>query len=175
MSLRQPTKGERQKIVLFAGLIFVIGNFFALTAASRHYTATRAHLTELRANLSYSQAWLDDRDLWTQRQQWVTAKQPVLKDTGEANVALIESLQKLASDNNLVIAEQSLKDPRRTPDFQEVSVQLRLVGTLESLCHWMVAVQQPELFQAVTNFSLKSDEDANKIRCELTVARWYAP
>jgi len=175
VSLRPSTKGERQKLALFLGLLFVVANFFALTAASRHYTAIRAQLEQLRAQLAYNQVWLEDRDLWTQRQRWLTEKQPVLKDTGEANVALIESLQKLAAADNLVIAEQSLKDPRRDAAFQEVSVQLHLVGTLEALCRWLAAVQQPDLFQTVTNFSLKSDEDANKVRCDLTVARWYAP
>ncbi len=176
MSRRPLSKGEFQKLLLFLALLFVVGNLFLAGFARRRFEDNAGRLAKLRADRAYAQAWLQDRDLWERRAAWLAKNQPKVQDMGQANVALLESLQKLAGQNNLVIAEQNLKDPATAPYYREVSVQLHLSGTLESLCRWMAQVQQPEAFQAATNFSLKSDgDDTTKVRCDLTVARWYAP
>jgi hypothetical protein len=54
-------------------------------------------------------------------------------------------------------------------------VRLKLTGTLEDVVRWLVDVQQPDKFQAVTTFSLKSQEKPPAVDLELEVARWYSP
>jgi hypothetical protein len=56
-----------------------------------------------------------------------------------------------------------------------VGVKLKLSGNLENVVKWLAELQQPEKFQAVTNFSLKSEEQPPKVSLELDVARWYSP
>jgi hypothetical protein len=48
-------------------------------------------------------------------------------------------------------------------------------GSLQDVIKWLVQIQQPELFQAITNFSLKSANEPPTVSLELEVARWYAP
>jgi len=169
------TKGERKKLFLFLGLLFVVGNLFAIGEARKAYAKASAHLEELRAAKASNQVWLEDRDLWTARKEWLAKKEPKAPAGDQGNVALLESLQKLAGQHHLSIVEQSLKDPVHAPYYQSASVQLRLSGSLESLCRWLADVQQPELFQEVTDFSLKSEgeTDNGTIRCDLTVARLF--
>jgi hypothetical protein len=48
-------------------------------------------------------------------------------------------------------------------------------GALQNVIKWLVQIQQPELFQAITSFSLKSANEPPTVTLELEVARWYAP
>jgi len=50
-----------------------------------------------------------------------------------------------------------------------------VTGDLKDVIQWLVDVQQPEKFQAVTNLSLKSQEKPPAVDLELDVARWYSP
>jgi hypothetical protein len=174
MPRRRLTKGEFQKLLLFGLVLFAAANVIGFSAIHVRFTAAATHVRQLEADRSLATAWMESRDLWTKRRDWMAAKQPKLDDVGQANVTLLDSLHKSASADGLTVLAQTLKDPSATPTYREVSVQFGLTGSLDGLCRWMVEVQQPELFQAVTSFSLRSEGDDGKIRCELTVARWYA-
>jgi hypothetical protein len=169
------TKGEQKKLIFFLGLLFAVANLLAIGEVRKAYAKAADHLRELEVEDQGARAWLEDRDLWTARKEWLAKKQPKAAAGDQGNVALLETLQKLAAQHHLAIGEQSLKDPAHTPYHRAVSVQLQLTGSLESLCRWLADVQQPELFQEVTDFSLKSEgeTDSGTIRCNLTVARLF--
>jgi hypothetical protein len=44
---------------------------------------------------------------------------------------------------------------------------------MEGLCRWLAALQKPESFYAVTQFSLQADEDQKSMVCTLQVARYF--
>ncbi|HEY8967172.1 MAG TPA: GspMb/PilO family protein, partial [Candidatus Methylacidiphilales bacterium] len=144
---------ERQKLYGFLAIVFLIGNAFAFGFFQDQFTETARNVRKLRADLAYDKVWTADRDLWTRRGAWIAKTQPKLADLGsdpaQGSARLLESLQAAAKKNNLAIVSQTLQDPRGTPFYKEVSVQLVLNGSLESLCRWLVEVEQPELFQAV--------------------------
>ncbi|SDU06664.1 Type II secretion system (T2SS), protein M subtype b [Verrucomicrobium sp. GAS474] len=172
------SKGEKQKLFVFLIVLFALANIFAFSLVQEKFQDTARNLKKLRADLSYSRIWIGDRALWTQREAWLAKTQPKLSEVGDAgqgSARLLESLQQAAKKNNLAIVSQSLQEPRGTPFYREVSVQLSVTGSLESLCRWLSEVEQPDLFQAISRFSLKCDgPDGSKMRCEMTVARWYS-
>jgi hypothetical protein len=176
VSSRPSTKSERQQKILLAGVLFLLVNLIGGNVAWNVYHGVTSRRAKQKADLAHAKEWLSDRDLWTDRAAWIAAKQPPLpKDAGQASADLLESLQKTAEQDHLTILEQGLQESRRTPQFREIAVKFRMTGSLESLCRWLVEVQQPELFDAVTVSSLKSEGDTNNVRCDLVVARWYAP
>jgi len=75
----------------------------------------------------------------------------------------------------LEIQEQSFGENKSTPNYQSVAVKLKLGGALQNVIKWLVQIQQPELFQAITSFSLKSANEPPTVTLEPEVARWYAP
>ncbi len=81
----------------------------------------------------------------------------------------------IAKANQLEIQEQSFGEILSTPNYQAVTVRLKLSGALQNVIKWLVQIQQPELFQAITSFSLKSANDPPTVSLELEIARWYAP
>ena len=87
----------------------------------------------------------------------------------------LETLTKSAAANQLQIQEQSFSESKSTPYYRSVAVRLKLSGSLQNVVKWLVQVQQPEAFQAVTSLSLKSAEEPPTVNLELEIARWYAP
>ena len=168
--------GEKTKLFLFLGLLFVIGN---LLLADK-YLQTRKDLLLRFSHLQDAQAesgrWLAQDALWTKRSAWVAAKQPRPEADKQSDVLLLEALQKSASENHITIVDQSLKESTATPFYRGVSVQLRVSGSLEAFCRWLAAVQQPSLFQAVSDFSMKGgdEKDPGKVTANLTVSRLYS-
>ena len=71
--------------------------------------------------------------------------------------------------------DQSFGEPVTQPNFQEISLKLKVSGSLQAVIRWLVELQQPANFQAIPALSMKSDTDPSKIICELTVARCFRP
>ncbi len=169
------TKGERRNLYVFLVVLFVVGNIYLVDFLRQQYLDTSRNLRKLHADLAYSQGWLAGKDLWTKRAAWLAATQPKLDDPGQGSARLLETLQQAAKKENLTISAQTLQEPRGATFYKEVAVQITVAGSLEGLCRWLVDVEQPELFQAVTRFSLKCDTvDPTRMRCEMTVARWHS-
>jgi hypothetical protein len=110
-----------------------------------------------------------------ERKKWIDNKQPRIAANQVPQSELQDSLTKSATAAGLQIQEQSFGEVKTTPNYQSVSVRLKLTGSLQNAVKWLVEIQQPELFQAVTNFSLKSADAPPTVNLELEVARWYAP
>ncbi|MGB8354683.1 MAG: hypothetical protein WCD79_12390 [Chthoniobacteraceae bacterium] len=172
--MRSLTKNESKLLAIFLGAIFLILNLMGLAFLFRTQGELRSRLVNLKNVQLESKSWLAENNLWTQRKNWMDEKQPKLQNTGEANAALLETLQTGARKQNITIVEQGFGEPNFQPSYQEISVKLKINGSLEAITRWLVELQQPANFQAVPTLSMKSDSDPAKIICELTVARWYA-
>ncbi len=161
---------------MLLGALFLLANIYLFNFLAHRRQSLEAEIPKLRADKMSNEAWLapKEKDLWEKRQDWLDKNQPKLEGTIEGtNAKLLDTLEQLAKDNNLTVTDPKLNPPRKTADYQESSVGLTLVGSLEALCRWLVAVQQPTQFCAITYFSLKADSDANKVKCVITVAKWY--
>jgi hypothetical protein len=132
-------------------------------------------VADLRSQEHSNDVWLKEGDLWLNRKKWIDATQPRIHANRVPQSELLESVTTSAKANQLEIQEQSFGENRSTPNYQSVAVRLKLSGALQNVIKWLVQVQQPELFQAITSFSLKSANEPPTVSLELEVARWYAP
>ena len=172
--VRKPTKRERTLIIIFLGAIFLVINLFGVTWLFRKQWDLESRLLALRNERREANSWLEEKDTWQQRKQWLDKTQPKLQTAGEADTALLEALQTSAEKHEITIIDKAFAEPNSQPFYQEVAVNLKVSGSLESITRWLVEIQQPANFQAVPSLSMKSDNDPSKIICELTVARWHA-
>jgi hypothetical protein len=177
--MRQLTQREKKLAVILLGAIFLMLNLFVVLFLIGRQGALEKKLTAQRADQRDAKSWLAQKDLWLQREKWMNEKQPKLQTVGQANAALLESLQTSARAQSLNILDQSFvevkPDTKAQLPYQEISVRLNVGGSLESVARWLADIQQPGKFQAVPAISMKSDTDPAKILCELTVSRYYAP
>ena len=171
---KKVTRRERTLIVIFAGSIFVMANLFGLTFLLRRQGDLESRLLTLRDQRRDANSWLAEKDMWQQRKEWLDKNQPKLQSIDEGNAALLQELQTSARKQNITIMEQGFGEPNAQPSYQELSVKLKISGSLEAITRWFVEIQQPANFQAIPSLSMKSDTDPSKVICEITVARWYA-
>ncbi len=174
-ALRKWTKNEIRLSWLFAAAIFIMANFYGVGYLLDRQSELAQKLSELKATRGSDLNWLRERNLWLRREHWLDAKQPKVSGNEVPQSDLLESLTKSAADHQLQIQEQGFGEAKSSAFYRAVAVRLRLSGSLENVMKWLATVQQPEHFQAITSFSLKSENEPPSVSLELEVARWYAP
>jgi hypothetical protein len=162
-------------LVIFGLAVFVMANFYGLSFLLDTESEVTRQLSEVQANAKTNQIWLREKQFWLTRKQWIERQQPRVAAGQVPQSELLQAMTASAQANQLVIQEQSFAELKNTPSYQSVAVKLKLSGNLENVVKWLAEIQQPEKFQAVTNFSLKSEEPPPKVSLELEVARWYSP
>ena len=173
--MRKWTKGERRLTTILGVALFLMGTFYLISYLLDIEGGLALKIRGLEANANTDQVWLREKQLWLDRKQWIDQKQPKVAPGGVPQSELLQSLTTSAQNHKLTIQEQGFADAKSTANYQAVAVRLKLSGALEDVVRWLVEVQQPEKFQAVTNFSLKSQEKPPAVDLELEVARWYSP
>ena len=173
--MRKLTKSEKRLSLVLGVALFVMGTFYLVSYLLDIESALALKIRGLEANANTDQVWLREKQFWLDRKQWIDQKQPRVAAGAVPQSELLQSLTSSAQTHKLTIQEQSFADAKSTANYQAVAVKLKLTGTLEDVVRWLVEVQQPEKFQAVTNFSLKSQEKPPAVDLELEVARWYSP
>jgi hypothetical protein len=173
--LRKWTKGEKRLSLVLGVAILVMGTFYLVSYLLDIESDLGLKIRGLEANANTDQVWLREKQFWLDRKQWIDQKQPRAAAGAVPQSELLQSLTTSAQNHKLTIQEQSFADAKSTANYQAVAVRLKLTGALEDVVRWLVEVQQPEKFQAVTNFSLKSQEKPPAVDLELEVARWYSP
>jgi hypothetical protein len=155
--------------------LFLMGTFYLVSYLLDIESGLSLKIRGLEANANTDQVWLREKQFWLDRKKWIDQKQPKVAPGGVPQSELLQSLTASAQNHKLTIQEQSFADAKSTANYQAVAVRLKLTGTLEDVVRWLVDVQQPDKFQAVTTFSLKSQEKPPAVDLELEVARWYSP
>jgi hypothetical protein len=173
--LRKLTKSEQRLSTILIIALFATANFYGLSYLFDLNSASSQEVSDLRSQLNSNEIWLKEKDLWIHRKQWIGATQPRIRPNQVPQSELLESVTAIAKADQLEIQEQSFGENLTTPNYQSVAVRLKLSGALQNVIKWLVQVQQPELFQAVTSFSLKSANEPPTVSLELEIARWYAP
>jgi hypothetical protein len=173
--LRKLTKSEKRLSIILTVALFGIGNFYGLSYLFDSMSQSTQQVSDLLSQEHSNEIWLKEKDLWLNRQKWINATQPRIRPDQVAESELLESVTASAKADGLEIQEQSFRENLSTPNYQSVTVRLKLSGALQNVVKWLVQVQQPELFQAITSFSLKSADVPPTVSLELEIARWYAP
>jgi hypothetical protein len=173
--LRKLTKSEKRLSIILIVALFAIGNFYGLSYLLDLMSASSRDVSDLRGEVHSNDIWLKEKDLWLNRKQWIDATQPRIHPDQVPQSELLESVVTSARANQLEIQEQGFGENLSTANYQSVAVRLKLSGALQNVIKWLVEVQQPKLFQAVTSFSLKSANEPPTVILELEIARWYAP
>jgi hypothetical protein len=174
-NLRKLTKSEKRLSVLLMIAVFVMGNFYGLGYLLDLQSTISQKVSDLQGQVHGDEIWLKEKDLWLERKRWIDAAQPRIRPNQVPQSELLESLTTSAKANQLEIQEESFGENKSTPNYKSVAVRFKLGGALQNVIKWLVQIQQPELFQAITSFSLKSANEPPTVSLELEVARWYAP
>jgi len=167
------TKNEKFLLALLLVLVFLAGNYMGYRWLAKKQSDLRIQEASLKADQTEAEAELAQSNIWAQRKEWIASHEPKMGDEGETKAAVLADVLKGARDNKLEILEQSLNDVQRGAYGTQINVTVKVKGAMQDLVNWMTALQKPEEFYAVTNFSLKADQDQKSMVCNLQVARYF--
>jgi len=160
-------------LILLVLLVLAGGSFIGYRWLQTAQTALDTRYSDLHTAQLEAESDLKMQDVWAARKAWIKDHEPSLGDEGSSKAQVLELVLKGARDNKLEIIEQNLDETQHGAGGARVTVDLKVKGSMESLCRWLTDLQKPENFYAVLNFSLKADQDQKSMVCSVQIARYF--
>src|SRR5262249_44742694 len=136
----------------------------------------RADLADRRVKRKEQEILIKERDLWTQRDQWLQQHQPAFNGAGEASTLLEQQLKPVAAKYNILLENPQIGSGETTPSHQTVWASVDTKSDWPSLVHFLYDVQQPEAFIVFESATMSVDTgDPTKMHGKFKIARWFAP
>ena len=167
---------ERTLSLLVAGVVFLLINIFVWGWLLGAMTRARADMTQRRLKRKEQEILIKERDMWTQRDQWLQQHQPTFNGASEASTLLEQQLRPVAAKYNILLENPQIGSGETTPSHQTVWASVDTKSDWQSLVHFLYDVQQPEAFIVFESATLNVDTtDPTKMRGKFKIARWFAP
>ncbi len=165
---------REQTLALGLGVvIFLMLNLLFLPKLIAFNKASRQKNAELQAQVTAAQTWLAKRDYWNERKAWMEKTEPTLHAAREDSATQLESLQQSARELGLTIAEVELLQLPATEFYQPIGARLTVKGPWSGLVAFVSGLQNPDRFNVIPRFSVKSDDPPPNVQCDLEVQRWF--
>lgn len=173
------TSREKNLLLLCFSVLGFMATVILANAFLQRRSAALTQIERLETEIRENQTWLADREYWQSHADWLAENMPTTESLGRAQGQLLEELQNSALDREIRVERQTLLEPVNTPNYREVSVNVRLYGDQTVILQWLASMQSPERFQHVKNLEFEIDTRARtpkpQARCNLTLARWFKP
>ena len=167
---------ERILSLTIAGVVFALINLFLWNWLLGSIGRNRADLAQRKSLRKEQEVFMKERDLWTQREQWLEQHQPPFNGQGEASTLLEQQLKPVAAKYNILLENPQIGSGETTPSHQTVWASVETKSDWPSLVHFMYDVQQPEAFVVFESATVAVDSgDATKMKGKFRIARWFAP
>ena len=168
------TQTEKRLFLVLALVVFVGGNFYGYRWLAQKQQALQLSRAELKADQAEAEVDLQKQSWWAERKNWIDKNEPSLQgDEGDAKAQVSQAVAKGARDHQLEVMEQNLNDTQHGPAGTRVNVELKVKGSMQSLCQWLADLEKPASFYAVSQLSLKVDQDQKSFICTLQMERYF--
>ena len=167
---------ERLLSMIVGGVLFALLNLFLWNWVLGAIGRSRTELSSARLMRKEQDVFMKERDLWTQREQWLQQHQPAFNGAGEASTLLEQQLKPVAAKYNILLENPQIGSGETTPSHQTVWASVDTKSDWQSLVHFLYDVQQPEAFIVFESANLAVDpQDQTKMKGKFKIARWFAP
>lgn len=172
---RSLKRSEKVLLALCVTMVFSIGNLILWKRYSARLKAAKEAIEKLEGDRAANAAAATDEPFWQQRQEWLDSVMPPMSDSGEAQSALLQSIEESAAERRINTWRPTLLKPEDGSHHHEVSVTLRAGGADQAVLRWLAEMQSPEKFQYIKYLQIERDSDGPEPRmeCTLTLARWF--
>jgi hypothetical protein len=166
---------ERRLAGMVAGVIVLLINLFIWSKLFDVLNRARAEVALRQATRNEQATYIKDRDLWTQRDQWLRQHQPSLKSAVEAST-LLDQIKQSAGKHNVLIENPAIGAGESTADHQSVFASIETKSPWPPLVRFLYDVQEPESFVVFESVQLQIDpSDPTMMRGKFKIARWFSP
>lgn len=171
------TLSSREKIlgILVATIIGIGGTLVLIQSYTGERANLSARIASQKRQLHSMHELLGQSEMWTQREQWLKAKQPRLENSDTAGVQLLEAVREMARRHAVLIDNTTIRTPEPRPNCISVGLDIETKSPWASIVGLLEELQTPNQFIALESANLKVDpNDATQVRGHFKIARWYA-
>src|SRR3954466_2496706 len=167
---------ERLLSMSVAAVVFALINVFLWNWVLGAVSHAREELVQRKSIRKEQEIFVKERDLWTQREQWLQQHQPAFNGASEASTLLEQQLKPVAAKYNILLDNPQIGSGETTPSHQTVWASVDTKSDWQSLVHFLYDAQGPEAFIVFENVTMSADgSDPTKMHGKFKVARWFAP
>ena len=167
---------ERILSLSVAGVVFLLVNLFLWSWLLGSVKSSREDLAKRKLMRREQEVFVKERDLWTQREEWLQKNQPPFGGAGEASTLLEQKLKPVATKHNILLENPQIGSGETTPSHQTVWAQIETKSDWASLVRFLYDVQQPDAFIVFESANIAVDSgDATRMKGKFKIARWFAP
>jgi hypothetical protein len=176
MTLSTMNARERMLLAAVGGVFAVLVSVYLIKFIISQRAEYSRQLATTRSKIEMLKKRESERELWSRRDAWLTAKLPPLGDPDVANKALRESVLEIAKKNNVILESPAPGVPTNQPGHISLAIRFEAKGPWEAMLNFLYELQGVEQFTAIEQCEIKVNrEDKTQIRATLTIARWFAP
>ena len=171
----QMSAREKTMAALVAALLFAFVTLLLAKKFTTYHRELRQQLAEKSALLEGMTKLIAERDLWVQRDAWLTSKQPKLENPTRAGNDLLDQIKPIAQSHNVLIENPNILNPvPHPPHYQSVSVNLDTKSGWPELVDFFEELQAPDKFVVFESADLTLAGDKKQVIGKFRIARWFA-
>lgn len=180
---------EKRLLILFGVVIFAMLNFYGYNVYAQKMGTLEGEIgsegnpilgkppTGLIGEIAVAEQNLEERDQKEQEMAWLAEVQPEPEDGGAVQSKLEGFVTQQA-----VAASLTTDRPKILPNdetgvyYHKAIFEIKVTGKEDSLYRWLVKIQDPSAFRAITSLRLSPNrEDDTLIDAVVRVQQWYVP
>jgi hypothetical protein len=172
----QMSAREKTLAALVGALVVIFATLLLGKKFTAHHRDLRQQLQEKTALLGGMKTLIGERDLWVQRDAWLTSRQPKPEDATRAASRLLDEVLKPAAQQHSVLLENpQINAPvPRPPHYLSVNVQLETKSKWPDLIDFLFELQAPDKFVVVESANLTLAGDKTQVIGKFRIAKWFA-
>ena len=166
---------KREKILswLVGSTFFLIINVVAIKFLMGNYDTLKIARAKIEGEMSGLKQQENNRELWAQRDAWLTESLRPIGDSDVANRQLIEAIQNLAKKYTVTLESPQPGVPNRQPRYTALSIKREAKAAWTPMYDFVMELQAPGQFLSA-EVDLKVDpSDKTQLRATLTVSKWF--
>ena len=173
MNLSQLSPRERNLALMLGVTAFLILNILFLPKLMTGNRTAKQRNVELKAELAASESWIKQQAYWDKRKKWLEETEPELTGDRRDSATQLEDLQKAARAAGIKIDEVQLLQLPVQEFYHPVGARFTVSGTWENMVKFLQDAQEPDQFDVIPKFSIKSDQEPPNVICEMEMQRWF--
>lgn len=177
----QMKQSERVLAMIVGTLLITVVTFMLVNSFLGHQRKLKRDLVDKQTALVSMQTLIGERELWEERDKWLTQHQPKLDNANSAGVELLDRVKQIGQARSLTptdaaigIADPGTKSGSK-PVYQAVGVSFTVKGKWADMVNFLYDVQTPTNFLIFEKATLQLDkDDKTQVSGTFKVAKWFA-
>ncbi|HCN28023.1 MAG TPA: hypothetical protein DIT64_04410 [Verrucomicrobiales bacterium] len=166
---------SEQRLALGLGAVLVIGGaFIGLTRLKSWKQRVDARAIEVQSRKLEADDLLSQQDFWNTRLQWLEQKQPLYTRRSEADLSLLDLIQKSAGSHGITLTQNQPVAPSERPGLTSSNMNVEARAGWEAMNRWLHDLQRPESFISIPALTMTpNEEDTSEVIVNMNIQKWF--